>query len=352
MWESIMITIGHNWQTAPDNGWHGEEPLGGNGRLILPMRNNVTGCLELFYTAPNGALYHNQQVSPGGSWAGETEILTSSDGVRQVAAGQNADGRWELLSTGVTGQLYRRSQTSLDGNWTDESAFPGDSASLLSVGRNADGRLELCYIGTDSNLYHRWQVPPGGNWTDETSFSGDRATSIVMGENADGRLELFYIGTNQNLYHRWQTSPNGGPSQNDWTGETPFPGDSATSVAVGENADGRLELFYIGTNQNLYHNWQTSANGGPNQGDWTGETPFSDGAALSLGVGRNADGRLELFYIGIDQRLHHRWQASPNGGPSRNDWTDQVLFSGFSGPPLVPMLVQNGDGRLEMFYDL
>lgn len=87
------------------------------------------------------------------------------------------------------------------------------------------------------------------------------ATQVAVGQNQDGRLEIFYVGTNSKLYHNWQTLPNG-----NWRGETPFPGDSAKQVAVGKNADGRLEIFYVGTNSKLYHDWQLVPNG-----NWRGE---------------------------------------------------------------------------------
>ena len=33
----------------------------------------------------------------------------------------------------------------------------------------------------------------------------------------------------------------------------------------------------------------------------------------ALQVGRNADGRIEVFYIGMDDVLYHNWQLVPNG---------------------------------------
>ena len=210
------MEIWHDWQISPNNGWHGAERLDGSATLIVPVRNNVTGSLELFYVGVNGALFHNGQTSPGGPlWAGETEIPTSSDGVRQfpggsLAVGQNGDGRWELLSIGASYQLYHRSQMSPGGTWADETAFPGETATSIAVGQNADSRLELFYIGTDlEQLYHKWQTSPGGNWTDKNSFPGDSASFIAVVLNPNRCLELFYIGTNSHLYHRWQMSPNG-----------------------------------------------------------------------------------------------------------------------------------------------
>lgn len=38
-------------------------------------------------------------------------------------------------------------------------------------------------------------------------FGGYAAKRIAAGRNADGRLELFYAGTNDVLYHVWQVAP-------------------------------------------------------------------------------------------------------------------------------------------------
>jgi hypothetical protein len=59
----------------------------------------------------------------------------------------------------------------------------------------------------------------------------------------------------------------------DWTGETRFPKDSANQIAVAQNADGRLEIFYVGTNNDLYHNWQMQPSISDNE-NWAGETRF------------------------------------------------------------------------------
>jgi len=59
-------------------------------------------------------------------------------------------------------------------------------------------------------------------------------------------------------------------------------------------------------------------------------------------VGKNADGRLELFVRGTDGALWRRWQTAPNGGWS--NWASEggVLTSNIA-------VAQNADGRLEVF---
>ena len=75
------------------------------------------------------------------------------------------------------------------------------------------------------------------------------------------------------------------------------------------NLDGRLEVFYIGTNSFIYHNWQV------NEGDtWAGEETLRGLAATArqMSPGRYPDGRLDLFYVGDNFRLYHISQTLPN----------------------------------------
>lgn len=50
-------------------------------------------------------------------------------------------------------------------------------------------------------------------------------------------------------------------------------------VAVGKNAGGRLEVFYVGTNNDLYDNWQIA----PNSQVWAGATDFANSSAKQVG---------------------------------------------------------------------
>ncbi|MEP6749773.1 MAG: hypothetical protein ABJB86_18690 [Bacteroidota bacterium] len=179
----------------------------------------------------------------------------------------------------------------------------------------------------------KYTAAPEQQWWGEFLFGG-AAKQIAVGQDADGRLEVFYVGTNNDLYHRWQTTPGALV----WSGENHFPGDSAQQIAVGRNQDGRLEIFYVGTNSKLYHNWQTAPNSG-----WAGENQLSGASAKQVAVGNNADGRLEVFYVGTNNKLYHNWQTVPNGG-----WAGENQLSGASANQVV--VGGNSNGTLEVFY--
>jgi hypothetical protein len=52
-------------------------------------------------------------------------------------------------------------------------------------------------------IYHNCQVAPNGTWTGD-EWIGGKAKKLAIAPNADGRLDLPYIGIDDALYHRWQ----------------------------------------------------------------------------------------------------------------------------------------------------
>ena len=66
--------------------------------------------------------------------------------------------------------------------------------------------------GSDGALWHIWQTAPNNGWSSWASLGG-WISDIVVGQNADGRLELFVVGSDHALWHNWQTAPNNG-----WSG--------------------------------------------------------------------------------------------------------------------------------------
>jgi len=156
--------------------------------------------------------------------------------------------------------------------------------------------------------------------------------------NADGRMEVFAHGSDGNIWHIWQTTANGGwsswaPVQSGWS--------FTSDPAVGINQDGNLEVFARGTNNAIYANEQSCAGCG-----WSGWFLLTQAYAFqgTPAVARNQDGRLELFARGSDGNIWHNYQVVADGGWS--GWS--ALESGYSFKG-DPQLGQNVDGRLEVF---
>ena len=345
--------LGHIWQLTAGGGWGSWDSLGAPpppaAFLGFPrVARNADGRLEAFVRVglmSTGALWHIWQTLPNGGWS-SWDNLGGGIGPHHLEVDQNADGRLEVVAVNTIGQLVHIWQLTPGGAWGpwDVLGTPpgGIGLSLAIVGQNADGRLEVFADGSDGGVWHIWQTVPNGGWSswDTLGKAGGLATRVgCVGRNADGRLELFAQQANA-IWHIWQTAPNGGWSS--WGSLGTPPG--ATVVrdpVVGTNADGRLELFVPDLNGDAWHIWQTTAGGGWSAWDSLGGEP------TSLGVGANGDGRLEVFAEArVPTGTHpmwHRWQLAPSGGWSDvEDWEQlapagpaQRLFTPLSGAVLV-----------------
>ena len=173
---------------------------------------------------------------------------------------------------------------------------------------------------------------PHPGWS---SLAGVLASNVSVGNNQDGRIEVFVKGTDSAVHHKWQTSPNNGWIA-DWYS---LGGVIIGDPVVGSNQDGRLEVFVRGTDSAVYHKWQTSPNGA-----WIADWYSLNGVITgNVSVGNNLDGRLEVFVRGTDNAVYHKWQTSPNGA-----WiADWYSLGGVITSDIA--VRNNQDGRLEIF---
>lgn len=208
-------------------------------------------------------------------------------------------------------------------------AHSTDSSALMAPFYNGPHRnLEPDDIDGIQAIYGS-AAPGSPNWH---SLGGVITSNISAGNNADGRLEIFVRGTDNGLWHKWQTTPNNG-----WSGWSSLGGVITTEPVVGRNADGRLEVFARGTDGAVWHRWQTAPNNG-----WSGWSSLGGVITSNIAVGNNADGRMEIFARGTDNALWHKWQTAPNNGWSGWSSLGGVITSD-------PTITRNQDGRLEVF---
>jgi hypothetical protein len=181
-------------------------------------------------------------------------------------------------------------------------------------------------------------LPPSkdmsGTWP---SMGGhDLQSRPSVATNADSRQEVFVLGGDRALYHNWETAPGAA-----WIGWVPLGGQSLQLPVITANgADGRLYTFVRGGDGAVYYRRQVIPNG--DFEDWTG--PGAPPAPLSgFAAARNADGRLEIVGVGNDGNLYDMWQTSPDG--TWSGWAS-LEAHGLSGPVCFGA---NADGRLEAF---
>ena len=153
-----------------------------------------------------------------------------------------------------------------------------------------------------------------------------------VAHNADGRLEVFAQGTDNALWHIWQTAPNNG-----WSGWASLGGIITSEPEVARNADGRLEVFARGTDNALWHMWQTAPNNG-----WSGWASLGGTITSDPVIATDANGCIEVFARGTDKALWHIWQTAPNNG-----WSGWASLGGII--TSEPEVARNADGRLEAF---
>lgn len=245
----------------------------------------------------------------------------------------------------------------------------GLSNDIIAIEQNSDGRLEVFAIGGDGALWHTYQPKPGkGPWIGWSSLG--KPSSILYFDNPtifnnkDGRLEVFATGYTMGtlspymggeLWHISQSKPSKGP----WTTwknlGSPSKKIKINKLGVGRNKDGRLEVFATGAvwpsispDEGIWHIWQKK----PNKGTWSSWASMGIPKGvntltnLPAVIAHNSDGRLEVFVT--KGSLWHMYQSKPSIGPWIN-W-------GKLGNPtnttlnLIPVAVgQNSDGCLEVF---
>ena len=93
--------------------------------------------------------------------------------------------------------------------------------------------------------------------------------------------------------------------------------DNASVVSWGP---GRMDLFYVGNDNAVYHKYFDSGAWGPSITNWESlggsvRSIYSPITAVSWGPGR-----LDLFYVGNDNAVYHKYFDSGAWGPSMTDW--------------------------------
>jgi hypothetical protein len=314
--------------------------------------NKLTGTSNLGtaaekYTLPGGTEGRYVRITVNGNtendWASINEISVFGGAIDGGGGGGGGSN--------VIGTLYHKWQTSAGGStWSPYSSLSGNIASDtdLAIAMNNDGRLQVFVVGTNNQLYYKTQSAPNSDtWsTAWTSLGGGikADTSPAVARNNDGRLQVFVVGTNNQLYYKTQSAPNSDTWSTAWT--SLGGGLRANTDPIGiANNDGRLQVFVVGTNNQLYYKTQSA----PNSDTWsTAWTSLGGGikADTSPAVARNNDGRLQVFVVGTNNQLYYKTQSAPNSDTWSTAWTS--LGGGLrdnSDPAVVP----NADSRLDAF---
>lgn len=326
-----QTAVNNGWSTQADWAWPTGVPLpyatsGGyyeTGR-VARLGRNEDGRLEVFaasmFTDAGGRvrLQHKWQVKPEDSehWTGWADMPFLYD--MNFVLGRNEDGRLEVFRVTPDHEVVHSYQKHPNSDWTDGEAMGGDlhDGHGLGIGRNGNGALELFGVGSaNRQLYHRWQRDKNSDWVKNwESLRGSVQGCPAVAENpADGTLEVFVRAfKDSDLRHIWQVPSRRG-GWGDWAslggtwnvGVTPVPCHTAS---------GRLAVFMVGTDSKIYY--ITRPAGG---GNWDGWRSLGGNTGADPAAAQNKDGHVELFAVGEDGVLRHNWETGPD---TWNGWID------------------------------
>jgi hypothetical protein len=247
----------------------------------------------------------------------------------------NQDRRRQVFVAGaVTTQLYTAAGVSANGGWGGWEYLQGPRrVKQVLATQNLDGRLQIFAL---DDVYGRVavtaQMALGGDVGPWLNLGVEDVQMMAVGRNADGRLEMFLLMPNGDVSRMWQLEPN----SHSWSEGVSFGAVGWTDIWVASNADGRLELFGL-IGGDVVHTWQLE----PNSHSWSPGVSFGTVGWSNIMVTPNADGRLELFGL-IDGDVVHTWQLEPNS----EAWNDGISLGTVGWQTFAA--ISTADGRLDL----
>jgi hypothetical protein len=238
-------------------------------------------------------------------------------------------GRHDLFIKGSDNRLYQR--TFANGKWYAWRQFAGTIASDPGVSTWGPGRLDVFVRMPEDKLGHR--IYENGQWKAWRILDGQVTGTPGVKSWAPGRLDVFvrWGGTGE-LYHRyWINDSNGWRS---WTNKGGKIHPDFRAPAVASTAVNRLNVYYIGVDQRLYEKtWNGTSWSDPIA---RGTTTYNSAPAAIHWGGANQ--RIDLVArLNGTRNISHRWFAGTfvsgttdigccaNGGPGVTSWGEDQL---------------------------
>jgi acylphosphatase len=320
--------------TAAAAMWEKPKATGGDYALQVEIIENQDGTLSMFYLSPAREVMVSNQVAPNSSdWTKKKSLDVYAN---QIKLGKHKDGRIELFAIGtMAGVVSHMTQVEAGSSeWTKEEYVDGIYATQIELGTNEDGSLVMVFIEPDKDVNIITQNEANGSDWSKKKDLDSVAIQIAVGNHADGRLEIFMIGTMANVMSRQtQIAPNG----DDWSKEIDIKGQYGRQIEVGKNADGSLSLFYIRPDREIAYMKQLT----PNGEDWSGGNVMDTYGNL-IEVGNNSDGNIVLVIVGtVGNVLTSMMQTEGD------NWSKETDVKGYG---KQMRLGNNQDGSLELVY--
>jgi hypothetical protein len=252
----------------------------------------------------SGALYAlGAPVAPAPPTFGSTgppAVCLDGAGLLRLFATDDRETLWTAARSAASGWWQ---------GWLSLGAPAGDGVAQPAAALDAQGRLQMFAVGVSSGvLWQRRQTTPGGGWGPWTSLgapAGVTLAGLAVAPNQDGRLQVFAVGADANLYTVWETAPGVWSA---WGVLSPavVPISSASPIL---RSGGLLAVVALGNDQAVHVISQTAPNDG-----WGPWAPLGTPPGIqieSVAVAPNANGLLQIFASGSDDGLYTTWETSP-----------------------------------------
>jgi hypothetical protein len=198
---------------------------------------------------------------------------------------------------------------------------PQDIAGFLATGQHQETRTypgsnSPSGCGNNSEYQVTWSLtaaPVAPTWQSlgENIVEGPYTIS-----EQDGRVRVWARDTSNQIVYTEQSAPSAGP----WSAWQPLTPPGAFNFRPAKHADGRLRLIARPTAEPSLESIAQTAPGGSWQSNWNGFGSISLVGAGAPGIVKGypavmvwPDGRLEIFWRGGNDALHHLWENAPNG---------------------------------------
>ncbi|MFA4904166.1 MAG: hypothetical protein WC600_15645 [Desulfobaccales bacterium] len=322
--------------------------------VVTPTRSR----LEVFVRGADNGLYNIRRPGVSTPWEAWKQLGLSAVGGPMLAGkptvALNLDERLEVFWRGVDNVLYHIVETAPNSNAYSTPAPLGVFIQSDPVAiQDSAGRIVVFYLRAGNRCeYVRQEAANTGPYSRRT-LGGIHTSNLAVELNggAINHLEVFAVGTDNAMWHIWQTASfsNGTTSGDSWSDWESLGGNHTSDPSVVRNLDGRLEVFALGTNYNVYHMWQPA----PASGPWSAWENLPAGPFTSSPVAiRDQFGTLQVFVVDISGNVVSRIQRdqASNWGPRDPDTGPGAVTLGEPWTGKVnPILASRALGPLEVF---
>ncbi|MFI1257188.1 hypothetical protein ACH4U6_25880 [Streptomyces netropsis] len=291
-------------------------------------------------------------TTPGLVWSSShTRLLGTTP--NSPCASPQADGRIHAITQYSNNGLGHR-WLKRDGSWADWEQFinvPNQVDGVPAALRDARGLLHIFWRDANSSLWWLRQKTVNADWAKPEEIAsrtagGQGETAVgVQGNpapalNADGRISVFFHGTDGALWHVHQQ----GVDHASWSRPQSLcgsVGQSRQAPGVARAGDGRLHAFVTNAAGEVDAVAQAEADATDEWGPYVRVSPPNAGVTGSPSAATDANQRIRVFWLS-GTTAHHAAQCAGYTG-----WGASQALSGSA--ITTPRAALAQDGRLEAF---